>query len=127
MVPVDRERALAMVGDAQRHLEAAATVADLDPNGAYHLLYDAARKAIWAHMLAHGYRPTSAAGGHAAAIAYAQEALAGQAAVNHLDRMRRTRNRSEYGTAHFTRAAVENDLSHARAIAAVVARALSSG
>lgn len=43
--------------DAGRHLEAAQTIADLDPSGAYVLAYDAARKSVAAALLATGYRP----------------------------------------------------------------------
>ena len=124
-VTPDHARANAMVAEAKRHLESAATIAAADPNGAYHLLYDAARKSVWAHMLTNGYRPRNAPGAHAAAVAYARDALTGEPAVEHFERMRRSRNRSEYGTAHFTIRVVENDLAHARAIVAAVEAVLA--
>jgi hypothetical protein len=114
-----------MVNEAKRHLESAARIAALDPNGAYHLLYDAARKAVWAHMLANGYRPTSAPGAHAASATYATEALPGEPSVVHFDRMRRSRNRSEYGSAHFSKRVVATDLEHARAIVTAVEATLA--
>jgi hypothetical protein len=114
-----------MVDEAKLHLESASRIAGSDPNGAYHLLYDAARKAVWAHMLANGYRPTSAPGAHAAATMYAVEALADEPSIVHFDRMRRSRNRSEYGTAHFSKRVVDTDLAHARAIVAAAGAALA--
>jgi hypothetical protein len=113
-----------MIGEARRHLEAAVAIVAIDSNGAYHLLYDAARKALWAHMLANGLRPTGAEGAHATAGEYAEEALAGEPAVMQFQRMRRARNRSEYGIAHFTARVIEEDLSHARAIVTAVERDL---
>ncbi len=125
-VEPDSRLALAMLAEANRHLTSAATIAAQDPNGAYHLLYDAARKAVWAHMLANGYRPTSAAGAHAAVAAYAVEALPLAAGAEQLDRMRRTRNRSEYGSAYFSARVVDVDLAHARRIVAAVEAALKA-
>ena len=119
-VDPDGVRAHAMLEEAARHLAGAAAITTLDPNGAYHLLYDAARKAVAAHMLANGYRATNAVGAHSAVAEYAREALGGEPSVEHLDRMRRSLNRSEYGTAHFTARVVEADLAHARAIVAAV-------
>lgn len=124
-VPSDRARAKSMLDEAKRHLDSAAAIAETDPNGAYHLLYDAARKVVWGHMLAHGYRPTNAPGTHAAAASYAVAVLRNEPAIQHFDRMRRSRNRSEYSTAHFTARVVESDLAHARAIVAAVGAALA--
>ncbi len=42
------------LSDAARHLEAARLVLDVDLAGAYQLASEAARKAITAHMAAHG-------------------------------------------------------------------------
>ncbi len=114
-----------MVSEAKRHLESASRIAESDPNGAYHLLYGAARKAVWAHMLANGYRPTSAPGAHAAAAAYAIESLGKEPSIVHFDRMRRSRNRSEYATAHFSKRVIATDLAHARAIVAAAQAALA--
>jgi YD repeat-containing protein len=57
-VPPDVTTARASIEEAQRHLTSAALIAVDDPNGAYALLYDGARKAIAAHMLASGPRAT---------------------------------------------------------------------
>lgn len=107
------------LAEAKRHLASAARIADDDPNGAYALLWDGARKAVTALMLANGYRATSRPAAHEAVVRYAEHVLARSAAaedVRHLDRMRRTRNRSEYGAKTFGRAEIAADLAHVRAM-----------
>lgn len=123
-VPPDQPRAAAIAAEAKLHLESAAAIAKANPNGAYHLLYDAARRSVTAHMLAGGYRPTGATGAHAAVAIYATELLKTPSA-GQLDRMRRARNRSEYDVAHFSARVVEADLAHAQAIVDAVATALA--
>ena len=102
----------------------AAAIAAPDPNGAYALLYDAARKAVTAHMIARGYRVAGGRlGGHEAVVRYAEASLSTapySEHVSHLDRMRRMRNRSEYGLAMFGARQVQTDLEHAREIVAAV-------
>lgn len=126
-VTPDTAEARQMLAQAEAHLRTAAAAAADDPAGAYQLLYDAARKAAAADMLANGYRvKADRPGAHAAVVAYAQEALSGEAdenALQNFDRMRRHRNRSEYGAATPTQRQVDADLAHARAIVnAVVTR-----
>ena len=55
-MPVNPDRARTLLAQAARHLESAEAIAATDPSLAYVALYDAARKAGLAHMLAHGYR-----------------------------------------------------------------------
>src|SRR6187200_220479 len=74
-VPIDLEAAANMLAEALRHLDSAAAVAATDPNGAYQLLYDAARKGVAGHMLAHGLRARNRQGAHQAVVLYAEEAL----------------------------------------------------
>lgn len=91
-VEPDRPAAAAMLDEARAHLRSAATVIDEDPNGAYALLCNAARKAVAAHMLASGYRTRNRPGAHAATCLYAEAALGHgtrSADVHELDRMRR--------------------------------------
>lgn len=121
-VPVDTLRARAILDEAHRHLVSARRISRDDAHGAYQLLYDAARKAVWAHMLAHGYRPTNAPGAHAAAAIYASSVLD----AREFDRMRRSRNRSEYGTTHLGKRVLETDLEHAAAIVARVEEEFAS-
>ena len=126
LVPADPDASRTILLEAKRHLESARAVAISDPNGAYVLLYDAARKAGTAHMLANGYRVTPRAGAHQAVVAYAEETLGG-ADVAHLDRMRRNRNRSEYDVKVFGAAEVDADLGYARVVVAAVEKVMEDG
>jgi uncharacterized protein (UPF0332 family) len=120
----DVEEAQELLVHAERHLSSAEKLLTNDPAGAYQLLYDAARKAAAADMLAAGYRAKSdKPGAHAAVVSYAEEALAGHAdaeAIANFDRMRRSRNRSEYGAIAIGQAQLEADLEHAREIVRAV-------
>jgi hypothetical protein len=119
----DPEEAAQLVVQADRHLASAAKLVDDDPAGAYQLLYDAARKAVAGDMLAHGYRAKDRPGSHAAVVLYAEDALqssvAGEALAN-FDRMRRSRNRTEYGAVELPPRQVCTDLQHAQAIVEAV-------
>jgi hypothetical protein len=98
-VPPDVAAAWSRVDEAKAHLVSSAALAKTDPALAYVALYDAARKAISAHMQAHGYRATNRTGAHQAVGLYAEVNLASGAALPHIhafDRMRQIRNRSEY-------------------------------
>jgi hypothetical protein len=123
----DPARARSIVDESKQHLASAAAIVGGDLNGAYQLLCDAARKAVSAHMLANGYRARNAPGGHAAVAAYAAEILGHEPSAVQLDRMRRSRNRSEYGQAHFTARVVATDLEHAQRIVAAVEHTLAEG
>lgn len=124
-VPADPAGARGRLAVAQRHLQSAAQVGEDDPDAAYSLLYDAARKAVTALMLAAGLRARNAPGAHEATALYAAAALPGRA-PRELDRMRRFRNRIEYGTTHLSPAQVAHDLEHARAIVIAVEAAWPS-
>ena len=119
----DGDEARQLLEQAEKHLASAASVLEDDPAGAYQLLYDAARKAVAADMVVHGYRTKDRPGAHAAVVLYAEEALrlseAGDALAN-FDRMRRSRNRTEYGAIELPTSQVRTDLDHARAIVAAV-------
>lgn len=96
-VPASRDHAERLLTQARRHLTSARVTAADDPEGSYALLYDAARKALWAILENQGLRPTSA-GGHLAAY----EALRAQLdpplghVLRPFDRMRRQRRDAEY-------------------------------
>lgn len=100
-IDADRDEAQELLRHAETHLRSAEKLLEDDPAGAYQLLYDAARKAVAADMLAMGYRAKSdQPGAHATVVFYAEEALASVAnsdALANFDRMRRNRNRTEYG------------------------------
>lgn len=127
-VEPDEAVAAELVAEAERHLVSAERIATDDPNGAYQLLYDAARKSVLAHMAAAGYRVVKGRpGGHETTVRYAQSALAAESAgdaLANLDRMRRNRNRSEYELRFFDDAEVAADLEYARAIVTASAGAL---
>lgn len=123
-VPKDPDSAASMLEEAQLHLMSADQIMTLDPTGAYSLLYDAARKAVAAHMLANGYRAASSKpGAHAAVVSYAAAALRSSGfaeLVRHFDRMRRTRHRAEYESAIIGSQQLERDLTKARQIVDLV-------
>lgn len=117
-VEFDRSTADQWLSDAARHLKAAAAVTDLDPAGAYVLAYDAARKGVAAALLATGYRVRSRPGSHHALAQFAVDLAhqTGEPALERLDRLRRNRNRSEYGSRSFGQAEVAEAIACADAI-----------
>jgi hypothetical protein len=90
---------------------------------AYVLAYDAARKSVAGALLMSGHRVLSRPGSHQALAQYA-DALAmhvDEPALNRLDRLRRNRNRSEYGPRTFGKAEVKEAIDTAGAIRAACA------
>lgn len=122
-VEPDEETSRQWLNDASRHLEAAAKIADLDPSGAYVLAYDAARKSVAAALLMAGHRVLSRPGSHQALAQYADSLTAetGEQALKRFDRLRRNRNRSEYGSRTFGKAEVQEAIETAHAIRAACA------
>lgn len=122
-VEPDQATATGWLDDADRHLESATKIADLDPSGAYVLAYDAARKSVAAALLMSGHRVLSRPGSHQALAQYAESIAiqADQPALNRFDRLRRNRNRSEYGSRTFGKAEVAEAIDTARAIRAACA------
>lgn len=122
-VAPDRATATQWLEDAGRHLEAATKIAELDPAGAYVLAYDAARKSVAGAMLMSGYRVLSRPGSHQALAQFADSlaSATGEPALGRFDRLRRNRNRSEYGSRTFGKAEVTEAIDMARAIRAACA------
>lgn len=93
------DQADAMLGDARRHLESAKAIASTDPQGAYTLTYDAARKSLAAILEAQGLRATSR-GGHIvlydAALTQFDPPLG--KLIRPFNRMRARRNQIEYAS-----------------------------
>ncbi len=118
-VEPDSQSAAESVEEARRHLESARAISGTDPNGAYQLAYDAARKAVVAAMRASGLRVRRGEGGHALTAAYAGAAIDGELG-RRLEAMRRRRNRSEYGTAFFGAAEVAEAIETAAALHSAV-------
>lgn len=117
-VPTDSVMAGQWVADGDRHLQASTAIAEIDPTGAYVLAYDAARKAIAAVLLAEGYRTKSRPGAHRALARFAT-GLAGRTEVpdfERFDRLRRNRNKAEYGSLTFGSAEVNDAIATARVI-----------
>jgi hypothetical protein len=125
VVVADLDGARSLIEDAKRHLVTAKAAAAADPNGAYQLGYDAARKAIAAHMLARGFRVAkSRGGGHETVGRYGVAEVVDDKHFRAFDRMRRRRNQSEYGPARVGSQQLEEDLEHAEAIVDAVQLAL---
>lgn len=99
-VPASKRQALALIADARRHLVSAETIAETDPQGAYSLAYDGARKAMAAVYEAQGLRATSF-GGHVVLHDAAEAQF--EPPLGHLfrpfNRMRVRRNQVEYVSA----------------------------
>lgn len=124
-VPADAATALARLERAEQHLVTAATLVGQDNEVAYGSLYDAARKAITAHMLAQGLRARATGGAHEAVGVYGVERVADPTgSINEFQQLRRRRNRSEYDDAVLGEQDVRTDLAHARNIVAAVRAAL---
>jgi hypothetical protein len=119
-VDTDPATAAQWLDDARRHLEAATKIADLDPSGAYVLGYDAARKSVAAGLLMAGHRVLNRPRAHQALAQYADSlsAQTGELALKRFDRLRRNRNRSEYGSRTFGKAEVSEAINTAQAIRA---------
>jgi HEPN domain-containing protein len=94
-VTADTETAERLVTTSERHVQSAATLAHTDPEAAFSLAYDAARKATTA-LLAHlGLRPPTA-GSHLAVVDAINAQFPGVAGLKSLDRLRRRRNPADY-------------------------------
>jgi HEPN domain-containing protein len=94
-VVADPEIASALLASARRHVESARRTADDDPEAAYSLAYDAARKSATALLAHQGLRP-STAGGHIAVVDVMRTQFPGVPGLASLDRLRRRRNQAEY-------------------------------
>ena len=96
-VPPNREHADQLLVQSRKDLASAELLLDSNPKRAYESLYDAARMALTAVLENEGLRPASR-GGHiapySAVIAQLDPPMG--AILRPFDRMRRTRNRSEY-------------------------------
>ena len=104
----DRAAADELLSKAAGHLRSAEAIIATDPDGAYLLVYDAARKAMAAILANEGLRSTSR-GGHVAVYQAVRAQLdppMGRALLP-FDRMRRRRNGVEYSSS--TQAPVTSD------------------
>lgn len=123
-VSASREQADRLIALAGKHLKSADRVCDVDPDGGYALLYDAARKALTAILENQGPRPTSR-GGHLAVRAQLDPPMG--AKLSPFDRMRRQRNVVEYLSGNvppLTAADVREDFGKAELLAGLAAGVL---
>ena len=96
-VPANRAHADRLLEQADRHLDSAHKTCESDPEGAYGVLSDAGRKALWANLANEGLRPTTK-GEHLAvyrAVRAQMDPPMGQT-LRPFDRMRRQRHDAEY-------------------------------
>lgn len=127
-VPPSREHADRLLDQARRHVVTARMSAESDPEGAYALMYDAARKALTAILENQGLRPTSE-GGHLAVyhavLAQLDPPMGGK--LRPFDRMRRRRRDAEYPSSDapmLTADDVVDDLPKAEEILVIAAQVL---
>ena len=94
-VVADSETVASLLASARRHVESARRTADSDPEAAYSLAYDAARKSATALLAHQGLRPTTI-GGHLVVVDVMRAQFPGLPGLTSLDRLRRRRNQGEY-------------------------------
>ncbi|MCY7288085.1 MAG: HEPN domain-containing protein [Cryobacterium sp.] len=96
-IAANRDLAESHLGQARTHLAAAATLRELDPAGAFTLVYDAARLALAGLLVSQGLRPRGE-GAHAVLLeaAIAQLEPPRQHEIRAFDWMRRLRNDTQY-------------------------------
>jgi uncharacterized protein (UPF0332 family) len=121
-VAPDPSAASVRIAKAEQHLVTAKMLLGHDNEVAYTALYDAARKAATAHMLARGIRAsTSKPGAHEAVGTYLAEKVPDpKGSVAKFQRMRTKRNASEYRDLVVGEQEVASDLVHATNIVAAV-------
>lgn len=128
-VPVDAAAAARDLAAAEAHLVSLESLAARDHTGAFTLAYDGMRKAIVAHMRAHGFRVRSRGGAHFQTGRYALAALDRRGISEHLqafDDPRRLRNRSEYDAVLVDEPDALVAITHARAVVAAVRQELDA-
>lgn len=108
-VPPSTAQGRRLLAQSRAHLASARSLARKDPEGAYALAYDAARKALTGLLEARGLRPTTR-GGHIAVYEAATAVLdEGDAhTVRPFDRLRRRRHEAEYPSRETPRVTAED-------------------
>lgn len=127
-VPSDPKAAERELSIAQMHLAGAESSASVDPTGSFTVAYDAARKAVVAHMRARGLRVRSRFGAHYQTGRYALAVLMGRGIDAHVEAfvdMREVRNDTEYEGEIVAASDSAEALAHARAIVEAVRLDLS--
>jgi hypothetical protein len=122
-VAPDRDAAGRELLTAKQHLESSRVVAGTDQTAALALAYEAARKAIAAHMRANGLRIGGGEGGHARMGEYGLAAFDDPELAERFrgfDRVRQLRNRSQYDAFFVEDADVRYAFEQAEGIVAAV-------
>ena len=121
-VAPDQSAASLRIVKAEQHLATAQMLLGHDNEVAYTALYDAARKAATAHMLARGIRAsTSKPGAHEAVGIYLAEVVPDPGgSVGKFQRIRAKRNGTEYRDLVVGEQEIASDLVHATNIVAAV-------
>jgi hypothetical protein len=129
-VVCDPDTVQSLLASARRHIASARLTAEKDPEAAFCLAYDAARKSATALLNQQGLRPT-AAGGHIAVVEVISAQFPGVAGLTSLDRLRRRRNQAEYpdprGYDPITAAEAHNAITVADSCVASAKRLLRQG
>lgn len=94
-VPADPATVEALIESARRHIVTASKSTGDDPEGAFALSYDSARKAATALLAHQGLRPTTA-GGHIVVVEAVNAQFPAVPGLKSIDRLRRRRNQAEY-------------------------------
>lgn len=92
---MDNDAPAALIAAAQRHADSARSILAGDPEGAYALAYDAARKSSMALLAHQGLRPTRT-GGHIVVVEAVRSQFPDVPGLRSLDMLRRRRNQAEY-------------------------------
>lgn len=127
-VKANRDHVDVLMAQAETHLASAEQIMASDPEAAYALVYDSARKALAAFLANQGLRPTTK-GGHRVLYQAAKAELDPPlgSTLAPFDRMRRQRNQVEYSRADtpaLTADDVKEELPRAQAILDMVTRTL---
>lgn len=107
-----------MLEKAEAPIDSARLISASNPEGAYQLAYDAARKAICAHMASVGLTTRSMPGAHVAVGTYGL--TLNEMVFRPFDRMRTNRHDAEYGTREFRTSELERDIASAESMIDVV-------
>lgn len=94
-VPADAATVEGLIESARRHVATGGNATANDPEGAFALAYDAARKAASALLAHQGLRATTT-GGHIVIVEAMNAQFPGVAGLKSIDRLRRRRNQAEY-------------------------------
>ncbi len=120
-VPPSITQGRRLLTQAETHLASARSLAVADPEGAYALAYDAARKGLVGLLEANGLRPTLKGGHmvvHDATLSLLDEAH--EATIRPFDRLRRRRHEVEYPSRDQPRLSSEDVEEDARRVEAIL-------